>query len=99
MCAPVKSRNTAPRHSIDLVLGASHSRMNLTFLPTSASRVMAGVQLPASSPTTRLSPFLAQASSDTLSPACAVLAALPTHRGYRDNSSCEAGTWPRADVL
>ena len=38
MCAS-EEQNTAPRHSIDLVLGASHSRMDLTFLPMSASRV------------------------------------------------------------
>lgn len=48
----MKSRNTAPRHRIDLVLGASYSRINLTSpaLPGAPAERMAGIQLPASSP-------------------------------------------------
>lgn len=95
----MKSRNTAPRHSIDLVLDASHSRMDLTFLHEFWLSGWQESSCQPPHPTTRLSLFLAQASSDTPSPACSALAALPMRSGYRDNSSCEAGTWPRADAL
>lgn len=57
----MKSRNTAPRHGIDLVLGASYSRINLTSLPRSAG-VHGGCQLPASSPCYKVKSIL---GSDT----------------------------------
>lgn len=84
-----------------LVAGTSHSRINLTFLPSSAG--CADGRSPASSllaPVSRLCPFTALARSSTPTPARGALAALPTLvGGSREGSSCEVGDWPRADAL
>lgn len=97
---PMKSRNTAPRLGIDLGPGC-FPQLNKSDIPPQECRLsgwqVSSFQPPYPAP--RLCPFLARASSSTPVPPRAVLAALPTHAGYREDSSCEVGGWPRVDAL
>lgn len=100
VCKPMTSRNTAPRLSIDFGPGCFPWLNKSDISPQALAELMAGLQLLAPCPRSKVMSFLCSGQiqhPDT----CLGCSGCPSTLvgGYREDSSCKVGAWPKADAL